>query len=287
VDGDRSDRKSPLAIITGGGDIPFSIAESLKAKGRPFVLFGIRGAADETRLAMYPHHWIGIGQIGRLERLAREAGCREMVFIGTLKRPSLWRIRFDAAALLRLPRIIAAFRGGDDHLLRNIGRIFEDDGFRMIGAHEVAPQMLMPEGTLTKTAPSARDRADIARAVDALRTSATPDEGQAVVVADGEVLALETGEGTDHMLNRVAALRAAAKMPIASRIGVLVKAPKPTQDHRYDLPAIGPKTVTGVARAGLAGIAVIAGQSVVADFARMIEAADRENVFVVGIRSEH
>lgn len=287
MDGDRSDPKSPLAIIAGGGDIPFSIAESLKAKGRPFVLFGIRGAADETRLAMYPHHWIGIGQIGRLERLARQAGCREMVFIGTLKRPSLWRTRFDMAALLRLPRIIAAFRGGDDHLLRNIGRIFEDDGFRMIGAHEVAPQVLMPEGTLTKTAPSARDRADIARALDVLRTSAAPDEGQAVVVADGEVLALETVEGTDHMLSRVAELRAAAKMPVTSRSGVLVKAPKPTQDHRYDLPAIGPKTVSGVSRAALAGIAVIAGQSVVADLARMIEAADRENIFIVGIGSEH
>jgi DUF1009 family protein len=286
VDGDRSDGKSPLAIVAGGGDIPFSVAESLKAKGRPFVLFGIRGAADETRLAMYPHHWIGIGQIGRLERLARQAGCGEMVFIGTLTRPSLWRIRFDAAALLRLPRIIAAFRGGDDHLLRNIGRIFEEDGFRLIGAHEVAPQMLMPEGTLTKASPSARDRADIARALEALRTSATPDVGQAVVVADGEVVALETVEGTDDMLTRVAGLRATAKMSASSRTGVLVKAPKPTQDHRYDLPAIGPRTVSGVARAGLAGIAVIAGQSVVADLARMIEAADRETVFIVGIRSE-
>jgi hypothetical protein len=246
-------------------------------------MFPLRGLVDPDRVANYRHHWIRIGQLGRFERLARAEGCREVMFIGSLKRPVLWAIRFDLTALLRFPQIIAAFRGGDDHLLRGIGRIFEADGFRVVGAHEVAPQVLMPGGVLAARAPSSRDRADIRRALEALNATGRFDVGQAAVVADGQVLALEGIEGTDVMLAQLAELRALGRVRAAPGTGVLVKAPKPTQDRRFDLPAIGPQTVVSVRLAGLAGIAVVAGGGVVADLPRMIEAANRENIFLFGI----
>jgi DUF1009 family protein len=279
----RSDVVTPIAIICGGGTIPFAVADTLKAQGRPFVLLGITGVTDAARIAVYPHHWVGLGQLGRFERIARSEGCREIVFIGSLKRPRLWKIRFDLTALLHLPHILVAFCGGDDHLLRSVGRLAEAKGFKVIGAHEVVPGVLMPPGVLTARVPSPRDHADISLALQALRENSARDLGQAAVAADGQVLSLEGEEGTDAMLEQLVELRNQGRISTTSGIGVLVKAPKIMQDRRYDLPAIGPRTVASALRAGLAGIAVVAGESVVAELDIMIAAADRDNIFILGI----
>jgi hypothetical protein len=279
-----SDQATPLAILCCGGMVPFAVAESLKAQARPFILFAIKGVADAGRVAQYRHFWIGLGQYGRLVRLARQEGCRDIVFIGTLKRPAWWQIGFDFGALRRLPRVIAAFKGGDDRLLRSIGRVFEGDGFNVLGAHEVAPQVLMPDGVLTVRAPSKADLADIARGLEILKVNGPLDIGQAAVIADGHVLAMEGAEGTDAMLEKLAAERRVEQSAAASS-GVLVKAPKSTQDRRYDLPAVGPRTVASVKAAGLVGIAIVAGGGVVAELERMISAANRENIFIVGVEA--
>ncbi len=163
-----------------------------------------------------------------------------------------------------------------------MGKLLERDGFRLLGAHEVAPEILMPEGTLGHVQASDRDRADIALGLDYLRATGPFDVGQAVVVAGKHVLAVEAAEGTDQMLARVAELRANGRVRAAAGSGVLVKAPKRGQDKRFDLPSIGPLTVEGVARAGLAGIAVAAGSTIIAEPERLLAAADRAKIFVVG-----
>lgn len=285
MDERRSDVVTPIAILCGGGAIPFAVADTLKTQGRPFVLFGIIGVTDAARIAGYRHHWIGLGQVGRFERIARSEGCREIVFIGSLKRPRLWELHFDLRALLYLPHILAAFRGGDDHLLRSVGRLAEAKGFKVLGAHELVPDVLMPPGVLTARVPSPRDRADIAQALQALKENSAKDLGQGAVVVDGKVLALEDENGTDAMLEQLVELRQRARIPATNGMGVLVKAPKIMQDRRYDLPAIGPRTVASALRAGLAGIAVVAGESVVAELDAMIAAADRDNIFILGIES--
>jgi DUF1009 family protein len=109
------------------------------------------------------------------------------------------------------------------------------------------------------------------------------DIGQAVVVIDGHVVAVEDIEGTDGLLARVARLREAGRIRAKSGHGVLVKAPKSGQDLRFDLPTVGPKTIEGVAKAGLAGIAVIAGSTIAADSQAMIEAADTAGLFIQGL----
>ena len=275
-------QEGPLALICGGGSLPLAVADLVAARGRKVLLFPLRGAADAAGVERYPHHWMHMGQVAKLMRLAHAANCRDMVFIGSLVRPSLWQIRFDFKTLILLPRIAAAYRGGDDHLLSRVGRFFEQNGFHVLGAHEVAPQILVPEGTLGRAQAADRDRADIALGFDYLRATGPFDVGQAVVVAGKHVLAVEAAEGTDQMLSRVAELRASGRVFAPAGSGVLVKAPKPGQDRRFDLPSIGPLTVEGVARAGLAGIAVVAGGAVVAEPERLVAAADRANIFVIG-----
>ncbi len=276
----------PLAIICGGGTLPFAVADAARRQGRRVVLVGLRGSADPQAIAAYPHTWVGVGQFGRFCRYARAEGCRDVVLIGSVVRPILREVRLDFVTLLMLPRLIRAFRSGDDHLLSGIAGIFEHHGFRLLGAHEVAPEILMPQGTLGHRQPAEGDRSDIKRGLALLRAMGPFDVGQAVVISDDRVLAIEAAEGTDQMLERLANLRESGKIHAKQGAGVLVKAPKPGQDRRFDLPSIGLRTVEGAIRAGLAGIAVAAGGAVVAEPDRIATAADRANIFVVGVRTD-
>lgn len=275
--------EGPLALICGGGSLPLAVAQSASARGRHVVLFLLRGAADAAAIESFPHHWVNIGQIGKFMRLARAAGCRDVVFIGSLVRPSLWQVHPDLKALQIMPKVIAAYRGGDNHLLSGMVKVLEQDGFRLLGAHTVAPEILVPEGMLGRAQASPRDRDDMAIGFGYLRAVGPFDVGQAVVVAGKQVLAVEAAEGTDQMLTRVAEMRASGRVRAASGAGVLVKSAKSTQDHRFDLPSIGPQTVAGVVHAGLAGIAVTAGETIIAEPAEVVRQADRADVFVAGV----
>jgi DUF1009 family protein len=275
--------EGPLAMICGGGTLPLAVADSVAARGRKVLLFPLRGAADPAAFAGREHTWVHLGQFGTVARIARAQGCRDIVCLGSVVRPSFWQLRPDFFTLRVLPQVARAFRGGDDHLLSSVGRVIESHGFRMLGAHEVAPEILVPAGTLGRFSPSERDRADIALGLEYLRAAGPFDIGQAVAVANKHILAVEAAEGTDRMLARVAELRAEGRIRAPAGSGVLVKAAKPAQDRRFDLPSIGPHTVAGVARAGLAGIAVLAGETIVAEPEALLEAADRANIFVVGM----
>jgi hypothetical protein len=274
---------SPIGLVAGGGVMPFAIADSLVARGIDPVLFALRGVCDPVRVERFRHHWISIGQYGRLLRLFRAENCHDVVFIGTLVRPGLAEIRFDFGTLRVFGRVLKAFRGGDDHLLTGIGRIFERDGLRMVGVKDVAPDLLMPEGHLSRAVPDQNAAADIAKGLEVLRALGPFDIGQAAVVIDGHVVAVEDIEGTDGLLARVTRLRSQGRLRAKAGRGVLVKAPKSGQDLRFDLPTVGPRTVEGAAKAELAGIAIAGGNAIVVEPQIMIEAADAAGLFVTGL----
>ena len=278
-----TNRSSPVGVIAGGGALPFAVADSLAARGIAAVIFALKGACDPAQVARFRHHWISVGQIGKAARLFRSEGCRDLIFIGSLARPALADIRLDWGTLRVMGNLVAAFRGGDDHLLSGIGRIFEQDGFRMIGVKDAAPDLLMPTGCITRTVPDAAATADIARGREVLAALGPFDIGQAAVVIDGHVVAVEDIEGTDGLLARVARLRRDGRIRAKASRGALVKGPKSGQDLRYDLPTVGPRTVEAAAAAGLAGIAVAAENTIAAEPQAMIEAADKAGLSVTGI----
>src|SRR6202166_2443813 len=274
---------SPVGLIAAGGVMPFAGAGSLTARGIDPVVFALQGACDPVAVKRFRHHWISVGQVGRAVKLFRAENCRDLVFIGTLVRPALSEIRLDWGTLRVIGRLLAAFRGGDDHLLSGIGRILEQDGFRMVGIKDVAPDLLMPEGCITRASPGEDAAADIARGRDVLRALSPFDIGQATVVIDGHVVGVEDIEGTDGLLGRVARLRAEGRIRARVARGVLVNAPKSGQDLRFDLPTIGARTVDGAAAAKLAGIAIVAGNTIVVDPQDVIEAAAAASLFVTGL----
>ena len=282
--GDRvPEISSPIGLVAGGGALPFAVAESLAARGIEPIFFALRGICDPEKVSRFRHHWISVGQIGKVVRLLRNENCRDLVFIGTLVRPALSEIRLDWGTVRAMKHILAAFRGGDDHLLSGVGRILERDGFRMVGIKDVAPDLLMPAGCLTRTAPDPSATADIAKGQDVLRALGPFDIGQAVVVIDGHVVGVEGIEGTDALLVRIAQLRAEGRIRAKPGRGVLVKTPKSGQDLRYDLPTLGPRTIENAATAGLAGVAVAAGNTLVAEPQALVNAADASGLFVVGL----
>lgn len=273
---------APLAIVCGGGAFPPAVARAAEAAGRRVVMFPLRGFAGKE-IEAWPHVWVHLGGFGRLTAELRRHGCRDIVFIGTVLRPRIRDLRLDFAALRLLPRVFGLFRGGDNHLLSGLGRMFEEQGFRLLGAHEVAPDILAPEGQLGGIAPNAEDRTDIDVGRHALAALSPFDIGQAVVVVNGHVVAVEAAEGTDLMLERCAELRDVGRLKTPPGRGVLVKLPKHGQDRRFDLPSLGTRTVEGVARAGLAGIAVEAGGVIVPDTEELVRAADAAGIFLIGL----
>jgi DUF1009 family protein len=276
--------QGPVAMICGGGSFPGAVAEAIVRRGRQPVLFGIRGWADPTIIERYTHHWIAVGQVGRFFRLAQAEHCRDVLFIGALLRPPLTQLRLDWQTIRLMPRIVGYFRGGDDRLLSGVASVAESGGLRVIGLHDVAPEIFVPEGVLGRCQPSARDGRDIARGMTLIAALGPFDVGQATVVADNHVLAVEAAEGTDNLLLRIAELRRHGRVTTRPGVGVLVKAPKPGQDPRFDLPSIGPRTVENAAHAGLAGIAVAAGGTIIVEAAEVIAAADRAGIFIAGVR---
>ena len=275
--------EGPLGIIAGGGLLPCLIADSAAGRGLDLHIVGIRGEASEE-IERFPHTWIKWGEIGKLFTALDGRGCRDLVIIGGVTRPDPANIRLDLGAIRNLPFLVSLGIGGDDDVLSRVVRFFESKGYRVHGAGDVAPELLAGEGKLGDKAPSADDRADIATGFRVVSTLGRLDVGQAAVVAKNYVLAVEAAEGTDAMLARCAGLREIGRIKQRARSGVLVKAPKPGQEERVDLPTIGPETVRNAAAAGLAGIAVAAGRVLMAEHAATIAAANRHGLFLVGER---
>src|SRR4051812_19430242 len=157
---------SPVALVAAGGMLPFAVGDSLVARGISPVFFALKGICDPVEVGRFRHHWISIGQLGRLTRLLRAENCRDLIFIGALVRPALSEIRLDWKTIRAMPGVLKAFRGGDDHLLSSVGRILERDGFRMVGVKDAVPDLLMPQGCLTAAAPNPADETDIAKGRD-------------------------------------------------------------------------------------------------------------------------
>lgn len=270
----------PLGIIAGRGPLPCVLAELAEARGLPLHIVGIRGETREE-IERFPHTWTRWGELGKLLAALDDHGCRDIVIIGGVDRPDFTKMRFDFGAIRNLPYIAGLRSGGDDHVLSRVVRFFEGKGYRVHGADDVAPELLAGVGPLGDKVPSAEDSADIDMAFQVVRALGRFDVGQAAVVANGHVLAVEAAEGTDAMLLRCAELRRLGRAGRNGR-GVIVKAPKPGQERRVDLPTIGAETLNKAAEAGLAGVAVAAGRVLMAEPAATVAAANKLGLFLVG-----
>jgi len=266
-----------LGIIAGGGDLPVRIIEACRQAGRPHFVLAFEGQTPADTVAGTEHAWVRLGAAGKAIKLLKAAGVVELVLAGPVSRPSFSELQPDLWAAKFIARV-GTKALGDDGLLGAIVRELErKEGFRVVGAHDVLPGALAGEGLMGSAKPDGQAEGDVTRALEVARTLSRLDVGQAVVVQQGIVLAVEAIEGTDALLARSAELRRPGEG------GVLVKVAAGKSEVRADLPTIGVATVEAAVAAGLKGIAVEAGAAVVIDRPGVVAAADQAGLFLLGI----
>lgn len=277
------DDRGRLAIIAGGGFLPVYLADAARAAGENPVIAVLKDEPPRDWSA-YDHALLGVGDFAGFEALFDRYDVRRIVMSGSVRRRPEWReIRPTFLSLLKMPGVVRTLlTSGDDTVLKMVIGLLEVKGRRVIGAHEIAPDLLATTGPLGRNKPSEEDLKDIRQASRAADALGMLDVGQGAVSVGGRIVALEGAEGTDEMMARVASLRTAARIS-TRRKGVLVKLCKPQQDLRADLPSIGVSTVANAKAAGLAGIAVEAGRALLLEREAAIAAADEAGLFIYGI----
>ena len=275
-----------LGIIAGSGMLPVYVADAARAAGENPFIFSLKNEADQ-RWSGFDHAVISVGDLRQLAGLVKKYGIKRVVMSGAVKRrPNFNEIHVNLRFLVKLPFAVKTLlSGGDDAVLKMVIQLIEAQGCRVVGAHEIAPQLLAQTGPLGQHAPNEDDRRDIAAAMAAAEALGRLDVGQGAVSVGGRIVALEGVEGTDKMLERVAELRAEGRIS-AKRRGVLVKLCKPQQDIRADLPTIGQSTIDRVAAAGLSGVAVQAGRALLLQREETLKRADAAGIFVFGLDLE-
>jgi len=270
-----------VAIIAGQGVLPQHLADVCRTTSRGCVIVQFAGT-DLPWSADFNVIKASFERLGDLFEALKSAKCRKVVMAGTIIRPNVDPRRFDAKSRAIAPLLFAVLGQGDDAVLRAVVAMFEREDLSVLAAHAIAPDLLAENGAMGAISPSQGDLADIARAHDIVTALGRLDLGQAAVVAQGLCLGLETLQGTDKMLEFVAQTAEPARLDANGAKGVVLKAPKPGQDLRVDMPAIGPQTVALAVRAGLAGIALAPGHTLILEREKTIAAANDAGLFIYG-----
>ena len=254
-----------LALVSGRGSLPASIAEALV---KPPLVCVLEGFAPEGLAADITFK---LEHLGTLLSTLTERGVTDVCFCGAIERPAFDPAQLDSKTLPLVPIMMQAMGSGDDGALRAVISLFEQQGFVVRGAHEIAPHLLAPEGVLSSVEPDDQMRRDVARASEVLSSLAPLDVGQGCVVGKGQVWGIETIGGTDHMISTLPSRVRGAR-------AVLVKRPKSAQEMRADMPTIGPDTVAAVTKAGLAGLVIEAGGVLILDRENTVAAANAAGI---------
>jgi len=256
-----------LALIAGTGALPGELVARL---AEPPLICAMKGSDPESVSVELPFR---LEQLGSFLAELKSRGVDEICMAGAVSRPSIDPSAIDAATFPLVPVLQAALGVGDDGALRAVIGIFEQSGFTVRAAHEVAPDLVMSSGVPTEIQPGELDKADADRGAEIVAAMSTADIGQSCAVRGRQAIAVENAFGTDWMLG-------ALQNRPDGQGGLLYKAPKLAQDKRADLPTIGPETVTMAARAGLSGIVLQAGGVIVLSQAAVIEACNTHGLFL-------
>jgi UDP-2,3-diacylglucosamine hydrolase len=262
-----------LGIVAGAGEMPRQIVQACMRAGRPYFVAAVDEFAETFEPAI-PHVRNPISKIGATLAALKRNGCQDIVFAGKLARPDGGKVKLrpDWGGLVFLVRLLGTLERSDDRLHRTIAAMLAARGMTVVSPLTVAPGLTAAAGCLTRVKPTDAVRGTFKAALKLAKEHGASKQGQAVVVDGTTVIAREARAGTDAML---------AGLDSGRRAGaILVKAMAPTQLMTIDPPAIGEGTVSNAAKAGLAGILVEAGRSVIMDEARVRARADELGLFV-------
>jgi DUF1009 family protein len=265
---------APLGLIAGNGIFPRLVAHGAREAGIDVVAVAHVGETEpQLEAEVTSLTWIRVGELGKMIRTLKQAGCERAVMAGGIKKARLFsgfRPDLRGAAFLARMRTLH-----DDKLLRGIADEIESDGIRVISSTEYLPRLIPSAGVLSRRTPKAHERADVEFGVRVAKAVGSFEIGQTVVVKNGLVLAVEAVEGTDAAIRRGGEL--------ARGGAVVVKVSKPGQDLRFDVPAVGPETIRLMAETGATVLAIEAGKTIVLEREQVLEAAAKAGIAVLAV----
>lgn len=270
-----------LGIISGSGNLPAQIIEACRNNNRQFFVLAFEKNCIPANIGDAPSVVVRIGAVGEALKYLRTAGVQEIIMAGGIRRPSLSSLYPDAAGAVLLKKLGKSFFGGDDAILKTIVSFFEEENFTVVGVDSILTNILADEGVLGKFSPDKQAWSDITIGMKAAKELGRLDIGQGVIVENGIILGKESAEGTDAMIATCKKLRKGKGIS-----GVLVKAKKPQQEEKVDLPSIGVQTIENLHKVGFSGVAVEAYSSLLIDKIELIKKADEYGIFVIGVRYE-
>ncbi|MEZ5691853.1 MAG: UDP-2,3-diacylglucosamine diphosphatase LpxI [Rickettsiales bacterium] len=275
-----------LGIIAGKGNLPKQLIEHCRKTGRNFFVITFAEDFDNEEMTEIPHAVIKIGEVGKALELLREAKATEIVMVGGLKRPTLSSLIPDDGGKKLLKKLGQNFFKGDDTILKTIINFLEEENFKVIGIDSILPDIIAIEGVIGKISPNKKELDDIKIGMKAAKELGAKDIGQAVIIKNGKIVAEETEAGTDAMISHYTENNTNNKNNRGKKSGLLIKAKKPEQEQKADLPSIGINTVEKAHSAGLSGIAVEAGYSIIIDRKEAIKKANDYGIFIIGVNYE-
>lgn len=279
----HADSSGPIAIIAGGGRLPIQLVEHLERTGQDYRVLAFRGfAAPELRRKAHAN--VDLLDLKTILSTLDGWKPRAVSLVGAVRRPGFSALLGAYSALRNMQEVKEVITRGDDQVLRGAVMLIEERGHRVIGAHELAPDLVASRDLRGSLEPNEDDRQAIAVGLDLLASLSAFDIGQGAVIARNHVLAIEGPEGTDRMLVRVAGFRQSwFGLRRRKEGGVLIKAAKRGQDLRVDMPTIGPRTIAEAAKAGLSGIAIGAGSTFVLEQEETLRTANRLGLFLIAV----
>ena len=266
----------PIGLVAGSGRFPLLFAQAVARSGRQVVAAAHEGETDpELERHVSALRWVKLGQLGAIARALRDGGCGEVVLCGGIRKLRLFDLRLDWMAVKAFSKLRSL---GDDAALRAVAAALEQEGLRVVSPLPYVPDLIAPAGPVGSRKLSAEQRADAEVGIGVARALGACDVGQTVVVRRGVVVAVEAIEGTDACIARAGSL--------AREGAVVVKTSKPQQDLRFDVPAVGPRTITTMSEVGARVLALEAGRTILLDRGELIDRADGAGISLVGVSEE-
>jgi hypothetical protein len=263
-----------LGLIAGNGRFPLLFVQAAQAQGVEIVAVAHEGETLPDIATLLPHvTWVRVGELGKIIDTFHQAGITQAVMVGGIYKVSaLTHVQPDARGLAFISRLPSL---QDDVILREVARELESEGIAVVASTLFLSSLLPQEGVLTTRCPDAQQWADIRLGFAVAQDIGRWDIGQSVVVKRGTVLAVEGVEGTNATIRRGGTFGGPGT--------VVVKASKPQQDLRFDIPAVGPDTVAVMQEVGAAVLAVEAGKTLMIDKLQMLREAERYDLCIVAI----
>jgi len=260
-----------IGLIFGETDFPIAVLKKVKKKRIKYLII------DLTKKKIFKKdknsYAVSMGQFGKIVKILKEKKCKKILFAGKVKKPKFSKFKLDFKGIYYISRVIKKSKLGDAAILKEVIKIFKEEGFSTINSLTFNSELTLKKGNYSKTKPNRDDNIDIKKAITTLGKIGKYNFSQGVVVRNKKVIAVEGKGGTEKMLKK-------CKNKKLKSSGVLVKFPKTKQDSRIDLPTVGLKTLAQCKSAGLKGVVLKSKQNVFLERKQCISFANKNKMFI-------